>query len=1227
MNKIYAFADISGFTPLTAAMIAKSRYGAEEVSDLVNSVFGGIINTVHENGGAVLHFAGDALLFTVDLARLEICKEHFSRHIESYNRNNNVSLSISIDIFTEKYYPHKMKYKNNELLFFSTGKGKISYNSIKNKFNPEFPKQIRDMKKRGFVGELRTLPISFIHIKGKYTTEKLFPLLKKIYEICIGNDVYLNKIEYADKGWMLLLGAGMPIPIKNANLILYKVLEQIRDLAKEMNMEAGIGITLQRGFAGIIGNEARWEFTYMGNNVNLAARMAVNAKNYSILCDKYMQESLNRYYDIENSESVKYKGMNTETKIFRLQAISAQEENSIFVGREKLITDIQQHIKREKTAVIITGEGGVGKTSLVRKLESISDNPYIYMSGERREIPFSAIMSIDNKIEKYIRKGVILKGTNAKERFFEVIGSLNTEISIVVDNAHLLDPQSLNIVKWLLIEGNRYVTIIIVQRPVNRFTAHRSPLSKYDTAEYMLQGFNRDTVRSLIKAYFDADPDSKSVNHIFRLSQGNPLYITQLVNYLIKDNLTFVKNSKLHINIDLNKLPYSLKELILMKFDSLKNIEKQFIETGSVIGDEFRNDIPASVSDNMKNVGNIIENAASNKLLSPKDKRISMFYHNIVRETIYDRMLKKDVDRICVKIGDYLGKSDEAFDLFQAGRFYSIANDKRSADLFIAAANSFNKKHEYEYAAHSLKNVFTELPDSNRVDRAMDILKNTGQYHMDGELLESAYNAMKNNKYSTSNKNYLLNIGEYFTEMQRNVDKANELLNIYEENHGDSMQSNLLRATIFSLEERTDEARDIYKSLLKKMKDKESIMRILIPFAYLSFMLRSDKRDTEYALSKMRSTIKSVRDSRIRRDYYDFMITYNIHTNNLKKGAFYASRQRKLAKKYNDRSTLAKLLNTYAIIYSSKAVKEKKSRYRILSQKYSKKLYEAMKRNMQMNALPLITTNLAMSYMKAGMAEKALELYYEALLYGREINHFIEIPYNLGIIAGFALNRGAKQLALKICDEIESDFEKSDMTVLSGTIISLIKDDKEIMEEAVQTAERFLQMGHPMPYMFHFSALFNLFIRELNIKRLSALRKDMEVFLDKSNLRPAQESDIREKIHIIKMISGKTDIPYIRKFIRESKKIALHRDSIVFYCSIACRSVTGNDRIAFAREGYRYAKRMLMPLYAEEFSRILKECNYNKYYYAAREKSIHTCRMNIVKTENIPQFIDLIKTL
>ena len=56
------FADISGFTPLTERLAERGPTGVETLARVLNQYFGKLINIIHEYGGDIVKFAGDALI-------------------------------------------------------------------------------------------------------------------------------------------------------------------------------------------------------------------------------------------------------------------------------------------------------------------------------------------------------------------------------------------------------------------------------------------------------------------------------------------------------------------------------------------------------------------------------------------------------------------------------------------------------------------------------------------------------------------------------------------------------------------------------------------------------------------------------------------------------------------------------------------------------------------------------------------------------------------------------------------------------------------------------------------------------------------------------------------------------------------------------------------------------------------------------------------------------------
>lgn len=56
------FADVSGFTPLTEKLAKQGRVGAEQLTEILNRVFTGLLDEAMAHGGDLLKFGGDALL-------------------------------------------------------------------------------------------------------------------------------------------------------------------------------------------------------------------------------------------------------------------------------------------------------------------------------------------------------------------------------------------------------------------------------------------------------------------------------------------------------------------------------------------------------------------------------------------------------------------------------------------------------------------------------------------------------------------------------------------------------------------------------------------------------------------------------------------------------------------------------------------------------------------------------------------------------------------------------------------------------------------------------------------------------------------------------------------------------------------------------------------------------------------------------------------------------------
>jgi class 3 adenylate cyclase/tetratricopeptide (TPR) repeat protein len=66
LDATLCFVDISGFTNLSERLAMRGRIGAEELTDVLNRVFGSMLDIAYSRGGSLLKFGGDALLLQFD---------------------------------------------------------------------------------------------------------------------------------------------------------------------------------------------------------------------------------------------------------------------------------------------------------------------------------------------------------------------------------------------------------------------------------------------------------------------------------------------------------------------------------------------------------------------------------------------------------------------------------------------------------------------------------------------------------------------------------------------------------------------------------------------------------------------------------------------------------------------------------------------------------------------------------------------------------------------------------------------------------------------------------------------------------------------------------------------------------------------------------------------------------------------------------------------------------
>ncbi len=190
---------------------------------------------------------------------------------------------------------------------------------------------IEDKLELGMGGKLINATILFADIRGftslseKIEPDEVVELLNHYFtemiEIIFKNEGTLDKIV----GDELMVVYGSPIEIENAEEKAVNTAIEMQSRLKELNktlphpIEIGIGINSGKVISGNIGSEIRSDFTVIGDNVNLAARLCSFANAEEIIISKNTKNNLFSNQKLEELPPFSVKGKKQKISAFKVQ--------------------------------------------------------------------------------------------------------------------------------------------------------------------------------------------------------------------------------------------------------------------------------------------------------------------------------------------------------------------------------------------------------------------------------------------------------------------------------------------------------------------------------------------------------------------------------------------------------------------------------------------------------------------------------------------------------------------------------------------------------------------------------------------------------------------------------------------------------------------------------------------------------------------------------------------
>lgn len=509
-------------------------------------------------------------------------------------------------------------------------------------------------------GERKLVSIVFADLSGfTKMSESMDPeAVTDIMNSCfqrLGKCVY-DCEGYIDKfmGDCIMALFGAPIAHENDPELAIKCsLAMLKEL-EAFNHETGLNLAMSIGInsgivvAGGVGSDEKFDYTVMGDAVNLAQRLQSAAQKQQILISKNIYNAVADHFECEELEPIQVKGKAEKVEVFavtqRRKEGTKSSTKSLFpneiVGRDREIGVSQrllEAISQEKgQCLLVSGEPGVGKSRFKREVKINANQKHIqWFEGKcellNREVPYFSIirliqniLSIDPEEELSCQKASFKKFNNyglddtSVLVLLELVGLPSEDTSIAqLDAGQKKRAIFLAVKKLLLSVGRKQPSVFyledlhwmdslsrelfqhlldsIIQAPILLYGSFRRDFQhqwhdRSHLTQLNLQSLNAEQSVQVVQSLLSLEEVPQPLSDlIVQKSDGNPLYIEEILKSLIDSKMIHQNDGTWIVSNQIQEaeIPTTLQGLIAARIDRLDENTKQVLQYASVIGREF----------------------------------------------------------------------------------------------------------------------------------------------------------------------------------------------------------------------------------------------------------------------------------------------------------------------------------------------------------------------------------------------------------------------------------------------------------------------------------------------------------------------------------------------------------------------------------------------------------------------------------------------------------------
>lgn len=346
-----------------------------------------------------------------------------------------------------------------------------------------------------------------------------------------------------------------------------------------------------------------------------------------------------------------------------------------FVGREREMSQLEESLCKslcgDGSLAMISGEAGIGKTSLVREFtEKARQQQALVLTGCCYDLsttpPYGLWLEL---ADRYVRDEhlpelpeVLMRGTGVGDlpnqvALFEMIRNFLESVAciyplvVVLEDIHWADQASLDLLRYLsrYLDGQPMMVVATYRDDeMNRrhplFSLIPALVREARAERIELGKLSREQISRLVEGIWPLEHRDleRLVDHLLNYGEANPLFIVEMLRTLEQNEYVTPSGTRWTL-ADLGNVPVPslVQQVIEGRLSRLDDESRHFLEVAAVIGHQVEFGAwQAATGTTEEELLGTLEQAIALHLLEPSaDAQSAQFVHALTREALYRSIL------------------------------------------------------------------------------------------------------------------------------------------------------------------------------------------------------------------------------------------------------------------------------------------------------------------------------------------------------------------------------------------------------------------------------------------------------------------------------------------------------------------------------------------------------------------------------------------------------------